>query len=561
MFLELDHSKGDNMSIASEITRLQTAKSDLKTAIENKGVTVSSSALISEYAGLVDDIPTGGGVVEKTVNFIDFDGTMLYSYTGAQAQALTELPAAPDHSNDEVPLTFDAWNWTLAEIKTYNTSYPDATIWVGANYHTTDGTYHLIYQVDAGDKITITTSTSNMSWSVDWDDGTTETPGYTTSFSHIYSSAGKYDVKVSRTGPYHSNLTNIGGDKVIEYYEPLDSWQLPEFRNTINLEKMCFTGSASSNRSITSVGSNSLIGYLFELKGLVIPRTDGIISMYGVFTEIHISLPTTAQLKSVGNSNINSITVPSATTGDSTNLFYWCKNLKTVILPSSILGYAYSFIGCNLKTLTLPSSWTNTGNPFGNSSTPTSLYELNFGSNFSTPISISYVNALKKIEIPQGMTNFGTITNCSNLEKIILPSSFTTTIYNQFSDNGSLVSINLVEGITNIADKCFNKDYNLQISLLPSTLETIGASSFYNCYAMNQPLTLPSGVTNIGNSAFYGCRFTSITILATNPPTLGTTVFNTSYLTKIYIPNGTLSAYQSASNWSDYASYMEELPE
>lgn len=46
------------MSIATEITRLQGAKADLKTAIENKGVTVSSSALLDAYPALVTAIPT-----------------------------------------------------------------------------------------------------------------------------------------------------------------------------------------------------------------------------------------------------------------------------------------------------------------------------------------------------------------------------------------------------------------------------------------------------------------------------------------------------------------------
>lgn len=49
------------MSIASEITRLQTAKADLKTAIEGKGVTVAASATLDAYADLVDAIETGGG--------------------------------------------------------------------------------------------------------------------------------------------------------------------------------------------------------------------------------------------------------------------------------------------------------------------------------------------------------------------------------------------------------------------------------------------------------------------------------------------------------------------
>lgn len=49
------------MSIASEITRLQTAKANIKTSIENKGVTVSSDATLDTYASLIDSIETGGG--------------------------------------------------------------------------------------------------------------------------------------------------------------------------------------------------------------------------------------------------------------------------------------------------------------------------------------------------------------------------------------------------------------------------------------------------------------------------------------------------------------------
>lgn len=49
------------MSIASEITRLQTAKADIKSAIENKGVTVPSNASIDTYDTYIDQIQTGGG--------------------------------------------------------------------------------------------------------------------------------------------------------------------------------------------------------------------------------------------------------------------------------------------------------------------------------------------------------------------------------------------------------------------------------------------------------------------------------------------------------------------
>ena len=66
------------MSLSSEITRLQNAKSALKTSIEAKGVTVSDSTLISGYAALVDEIQTGGGGGnEDLINLIERDITTL----------------------------------------------------------------------------------------------------------------------------------------------------------------------------------------------------------------------------------------------------------------------------------------------------------------------------------------------------------------------------------------------------------------------------------------------------------------------------------------------------
>lgn len=54
------------MSIASEITRLQTAKSNIKTSIENKGVVVSSSDKLDDYPSLIDSINIS--TQEKVVN-------------------------------------------------------------------------------------------------------------------------------------------------------------------------------------------------------------------------------------------------------------------------------------------------------------------------------------------------------------------------------------------------------------------------------------------------------------------------------------------------------------
>ena len=73
------------MSLSSEITRLQNAKSALKTSIEAKGVTVSDSTLISGYAALVDEIQTGGGGGnEDLIDLIERDITTLNIPSGTR---------------------------------------------------------------------------------------------------------------------------------------------------------------------------------------------------------------------------------------------------------------------------------------------------------------------------------------------------------------------------------------------------------------------------------------------------------------------------------------------
>lgn len=49
------------MSIQTELDRLQTAKADLKTAIEGKGVTVPDTTTLDGYGALVSQIQAGGG--------------------------------------------------------------------------------------------------------------------------------------------------------------------------------------------------------------------------------------------------------------------------------------------------------------------------------------------------------------------------------------------------------------------------------------------------------------------------------------------------------------------
>lgn len=56
------------MSVQSEIARLNNAKAELKTAIENGGVTVEVSAKIDAYPALVDAITEQFGAELDNIN-------------------------------------------------------------------------------------------------------------------------------------------------------------------------------------------------------------------------------------------------------------------------------------------------------------------------------------------------------------------------------------------------------------------------------------------------------------------------------------------------------------
>ena len=97
---------------------------------------------------------------------------------------------------------------------------------------------------------------------------------------------------------------------------------------------------------------------------------------------------------------------------------------------------------------------------------------------------------------------------------------------------------------------------------LPPALTSICDSAFYNCSALAS-ITIPNSVTSIGSQAFKSCSsLTSITCEATTPPTVGEYAFDwVSYSIPVYVPCGTVSAYNAAGGWSSFYNIQEPLAE
>lgn len=139
-----------------------------------------------------------------------------------------------------------------------------------------------------------------------------------------------------------------------------------------------------------------------------------------------------------------------------------------------------------------------------------------------------------------------------------------------FSDNDDLTTVNL-PSVTRVGHYAFEACASLESVTLSNNLTEIGWSAFEDCTALTE-FTIPSSVTTIYGKFLTGCTaLETVTIEATTPPSWDlynpdggsyTTVassIDTTSLNKIYIPAGTLSAYQNDSNWSAFSSYFEEV--
>lgn len=123
------------MSIASEITRLQGVKSDILTAIGNKGVTVPAGSALDDCPGLIADIPTGpnykviGGREYRTVVMPDgkewLAENLDFKFNGCYL-GQSGVPTTPNawyYDNDEATYGIDGtkkcgllYNWYAAKF-------------------------------------------------------------------------------------------------------------------------------------------------------------------------------------------------------------------------------------------------------------------------------------------------------------------------------------------------------------------------------------------------------------------------------------------------------------
>lgn len=148
-----------------------------------------------------------GSVEEKDVNFYDYDGVRLFSYSKEEANSLTELPTPPLKDD----LNFTGWTYSLQAIKDQVGKCD-----IGALYSYNNPDYFVALTILVpSDNFTI--KFKDAFWSVDkldWGDGNIiENPSSTVSFpSHTYLKKGVYTIKSTR--PLGANQGSVNGNPI-----------------------------------------------------------------------------------------------------------------------------------------------------------------------------------------------------------------------------------------------------------------------------------------------------------------------------------------------------------
>ena len=433
---------------------------DIADAIrDKKGTTGAINP--QDFSSEIASIESGGGgssavtsASVSDVNFYDYDGTILHSYTKEQFLALSAMPKLPTR----VGLICQGWNWTLNDAKEYVTDY--GMLNIGTMYTTDDGDTRLYIRIATEGRMTVP-----LRWSqtvangvgIDWGDGSdiqTFTGTGNLNTTHTYAKCGDYVIRLKVAsgctlglGSGSSSYCVMGGTgnnnvvycnmlQKIEIGNHITSIDTYAFRNCYSLV------SVSIPSSVTSIGDNTF-SYCYSLVSVSIPSS----------------------VTSIGNLafgycySLASVSIPSSVTSIGNNILYGCYSLKSISIPSSVTSIGnYMFSNCtSIKSISIPSSVTSIGN-----------------------YAFQYCYSLELVSIPNGITNIG--------DRV-------------FCDCYSLKSISIPSSVTSIGDYAFFRCYALSSISIPSSVTGIGNYAFQDCQGMAiYDFTKHTSVPTLSNS-------------------------------------------------------------
>lgn len=173
-----------------------------------------------------------------------------------------------------------------------------------------------------------------------------------------------------------------------------------------------------------------------------------------------------------------------------------------------------------------------------------------------------YCSSLTSVTIPNSVTSIGkyTFRDCVSLTSLTIPDSVHSIGNSAFSSCESLTSVTIPDSVTSFGTNVFENCADLTSATIGNGVTSLGSATFYGCESLTS-ITIPDSVTSIGWGALQiglHNNKATITFLGTTPASLNASAFDTSKLNKIIVPAGTREAYINATNWANFANYIEE---
>ena len=378
------------------------------------------------------NVPSEGGAVAASsgaINFKDYDGTILHSYTKDAFLALAEMPTLPTRQG----LTCQGWNWSLEDAKAYVGGY--GVLDIGATYITDDGKTRLYITIAAEGRMDVPIyfkQTVANGVAVDWGDG---------SEAQTYSSTAVYATHhYDSIGDYVITLEVLSGELILE--------------GTTNL---CILGEWSSS---------GLNAYPRMLKRMEIgENVNGIGNyiLYGCYSLSSLIIPN-GVTKIVGIScySLSSVVIPNSVTSIGSQAFFNCYSLSSVVIPNSVTSIAdKAFYYCySLSSVVIPNGVTSIGSK-----------------------AFYHCYSLSSVVIPNSVTSIGSqaFYYCHSLSSVVIPNGVTSIEGYTFSDCYSLSSVVIPNSVTSIGSQAFSDCYSLSSVVIPNSVTSIGSQAFYYC--------------------------------------------------------------------------------
>ena len=332
-------------------------------------ITSNGSVNVKQYAIAVVNVSSGITPAEfNDVNFYDYDGTIVYSYSASDFANLSALPSNPTHSG----LTAMGWNWTLADAKAQVLISGELDI--GQQYKSADGKTHL-HIVIANDN----TKKPRLYWSqsvangvtIDWGDGTsTQTKGETGEvyLNHTYASIGSYDItltvtsgtaKIGGTGSGRRTITGSTQSNV--YSTALKSAVLGDNMGVNDYGLYYQYGVEDIAAFDGNTFSDGAAQNCRCIRHITYPKPSETRATYRAYQRGNYSLKTISLSKEVNaiaqngfreNNVLRRVVIPNGVTEIGSYAFYYCTALTKLVIPATvttIAAYAFGNASCMLE--------------------------------------------------------------------------------------------------------------------------------------------------------------------------------------------------------------------